>query len=206
MIDIIAFDGDDTLWHCERLYAQAAGKFKRLFSNCHDPEWVGQRLSEIEIANLSDYGYGFKSFALSMIETAIEISDGPVPSDLLRQTIDIARQIQRADVQLVTFAEDTLAELSATYPLMLITKGDFIEQARKVTGSGLAKYFRSTEIIGEKSAETYQEVLARRHVNPRRFLMIGDSLRSWKGCAHPVQPHLVPRDDGLFHSGEGRIL
>ncbi len=178
MIDMIAFDGDDTLWHCQRLYTQATAQFKHLFSGRYDPEWVGRRLSEVENANLADYGYGFKSFALSMIETAVEISDGPVPGDLLRRTIDLARQIKRANVQLMAFAVETLAELSATYALMLITKGDFGEQTSKIRGSGLTQYLRAVDIVGEKSVQTYQEILARHHVDPRRFLMVGDSLHS----------------------------
>jgi putative hydrolase of the HAD superfamily len=178
MIDLIAFDGDDTLWNNETLYSHAKDRFQRLFSKTHPPEWVKLKLDEIEIHNLKDYGYGIKSFTLSMIEAALELSDSAINAGEMREVLHIARQMHQADVELFAHAEETLAKLSGAYPLMLITKGDTFEQERKIRRSGLARYFQHIEIIGDKSAETYLTILDKHHIDPHRFLMVGNSLRS----------------------------
>jgi len=177
-IDLIAFDADDTLWHNETLYVQATDSFKKLLSDFRSPERIERQLGETELRNIPDYGYGIKSFTLSMIETAIELSGGQVGGDAILEILDISRQMLNADVRLIEHVEETLAKLSSMYALMLITKGEVSEQERKVERSGLSRFFRYVEILSEKSAESYRRLLAKYGVDPGRFLMIGNSLRS----------------------------
>jgi putative hydrolase of the HAD superfamily len=178
MIEIIGFDADDTLWDNEILYSQAKDQFQDLVSPYGTPRQVRQRLDEIEERNVRHYGYGIKSFALSMIEAAIEISDGQIEASRLSKLIDIVKEMLRAEVKPLEPVEPTLAVLAQHYPLMLVTKGDFFEQHRKIERSGLAKYFRYIEIVIDKTPDTYRSVLAKYHLEPNRFLMVGNSLRS----------------------------
>lgn len=178
MIEIIGFDADDTLWHNETLYSQAKDQFQQLLSQYSNPGQVRRRLDEIEEWNVRHYGYGIKSFALSMVEAAIEISKGQIEAPRLSRILDIVKNMLNAEVQPLSAVEPTLAILAQQYPLMLITKGDFFEQQRKIERSGLAKYFRYIEIVVAKTPETYRGVLAKYHLEPQKFVMVGNSLRS----------------------------
>ncbi len=144
----------------------------------NDPQVAAQRLDTNEIATNPRYGYGIKSFALSMIETAIEISDSKVSAGEINDILDIIRTMLETEIELLEGVEETLAVLSQRYLLMLITKGDPSEQGRKISRSGLAKYFRHVEITGEKTKGTYQTILEKYHIQPGHFLMIGNSLKS----------------------------
>jgi putative hydrolase of the HAD superfamily len=178
VIDIIAFDGDDTLWHNEILYAAAQAEFRRLLAKHHPGEIVDQRLYETEMRNLEFYGYGIKSFTLSMIETAVDLADGQVTAAEIREILGIARKMLTADVRLLEHAESAVAQLAQSHTLMLITKGDLRDQKRKLVKSGLAPYFRHIEIVTNKTREEYDEILSKYQIDPARFLMVGDSLRS----------------------------
>jgi putative hydrolase of the HAD superfamily len=178
VIDIIEFDGDDSLWHNEILYAAAQAEYRRLLVKHHPGEIVDQRLYETEMRNLEFYGYGIKSFTLSMIETAVELTDGQVTADDVREILGIGRKMLTADVQLLEHAQETVAQLAQSHTLMLITKGDLRDQRRKLVKSGLAPYFRHIEIVTNKTREEYQEILSKYQIDPARFLMVGDSLRS----------------------------
>jgi len=178
MIEIIGFDADDTLWHNEILYSQAKDQFQELLTQYDNPEGVRQRLDEIEEWNVRHYGYGIKSFALSMVEAAIEISKGQIDGLRLSRVLDIVKEMLSAEVKPLGSVEPTLAILAQQFPLMLITKGDFFEQQRKIERSGLAKHFRYIEIVVDKTPETYRGVLAKYHLEPHKFLMVGNSLRS----------------------------
>jgi putative hydrolase of the HAD superfamily len=178
MIEIIAFDADDTLWHNETLYLRAQARFKQLLSDYHNPERIQQRLDEIEMRNIRYFGYGIKSFTLSMIETALELTDGSITGKEIQKILDIAKQMLTAEVDLFEQAEDTLDQLSSKYELMLITKGDSFEQERKVAGSGLTRYFKYIEIVANKTAEIYRGLLAKYSIDPTRFLMVGNSIKS----------------------------
>jgi putative hydrolase of the HAD superfamily len=178
MIEIIGFDADDTLWHNEILYSQAKDQFQVLLAPYGDPERVRQRLDEIEEWNVRHYGYGIKSFALSMVEAAIEISHGQIEAPRLSRILDIVKEMLSAEVKPLEPVEPTLAVLAQQFPLMLITKGDFFEQHRKIERSGLAKYFRYIEIVVDKTPETYRGVLVKYHLEPQKFLMVGNSMRS----------------------------
>lgn len=176
--EVIAFDADDTLWHNERLFVDAQARFKALLARYHEPEWIGERLYDAEVRNLPHFGYGIKAFALSMIETAVELTEGRVSGRDIQAVVDIAREMIAADIELLEHAAETVARLADTYTLMLITKGDLRDQEAKVARSGLAPYFRHVEVVSEKTAETYAGLLRRHAIAPARFLMVGNSLRS----------------------------
>jgi len=178
LFDMIAFDADDTLWHNESLYTTAQARFRQILAPYCCAERADQKLYETEIRNLVCYGYGIKAFALSMIEASIELSNGRITSQEIQQLLDLAKGMLAADVQLVEHAQSTVCRLSASYPLMIITKGDLRDQEAKVERSGLRPYFRYIEIVADKTREAYAAILARHNLAPERFLMVGNSLRS----------------------------
>lgn len=178
LFDCIAFDADDTLWHNEHLYLNTADAFKHLLAPYAPPERVAERLNEVEIDNLGCYGYGIKAFALSLIETAIDLSDGRITGAEIRRVIDLARAMLAAEVHLLDHAEATVKALAARYPLMVITKGDPLDQEAKVRRSGLAPYFRYVEVVADKTRDIYAAILSKYRLDPARFLMVGNSLRS----------------------------
>jgi putative hydrolase of the HAD superfamily len=135
-------------------------------------------LDQTEVRNIEHYGYGIKSFSLSMIETAVEVSNGQIDGDVIGELIAIAKQMLSANVDLIEGAKETLEKLSLKYDLMLITKGDSYEQERKIERSGIADYFRYLEVVGEKSEASYRKILGQYNLDPGRFLMVGNSLRS----------------------------
>lgn len=175
---IIAFDADDTLWHNERLYQAAQAKLRTLLAGYVPAEQMDEHLYQVEMKNIEHFGYGIKAFALSMIETAIEMTEGRITARAIQQIIDSAREMLLADVELLDHVDETLAVLSADHALMLITKGDLRDQETKLARSGLAQHFRFVEIVSDKNVETYRAILARHHVEPSQFLMVGNSLRS----------------------------
>ncbi|HXV42349.1 MAG TPA: HAD family hydrolase [Anaerolineae bacterium] len=176
--EVIAFDADDTLWHNERLYISAQTKFKQLLAHYHSPEWIDERLYQTEMRNLQHFGYGIKAFALSMIETAVELTEGRITGGDIQTIIDSAKAMVAADVELLEYVAETIADLADRYALMLITKGDLRDQELKIARSGLARHFRHIEIVSDKSRESYELLLQRHGIAPERFLMVGNSLRS----------------------------
>ncbi len=178
MIDVIAFDADDTLWHNETLFSMTQEKFVRLLVNYHNTEWIEQRLYATELRNLQYFGYGIKGFTLSMIETAIELTDGQIQGREIQRIIDTAREMLRAPVQLLEHVGEVISRLAAVYPLMLITKGDLFDQETKIAQSGLADYFTHIEILHEKSETTYRTLFKKYQIDPQRFMMVGNSLKS----------------------------
>ena len=178
MIEIIGFDADDTLWNNEHLYHRAKLDFCQLMASYTESQLAKDHLDEMEVRNIPYYGYGIKSFGLSMIEAATDVSAGQVRGDEIQQILAIIKGMLTAEVEFVPVAEHTLAELSNSYDLMLITKGDLFEQESKIERSGVAQYFRYLEIVGEKSEDTYRMILGKYNLDPERFLMVGNSLRS----------------------------
>jgi putative hydrolase of the HAD superfamily len=156
MFDIIAFDADDTLWHNERLYSRAQDKLAGILAGYDINEKVREELYAREVQNIPIYGYGIKSFALSMIELSIELTGGRLRAD------DVA----------------TIIELSKSFDLMVITKGDLLDQESKLKRSGIDKYFRWIEIVSEKTEEVYSSIFNKYRIEPKRFLMVGNSLKS----------------------------
>ena len=176
--ETIAFDADDTLWHHERLYVNAQARFRQLLSHYQRPEWIDERLYQTEMHNLQHFGYGIKAFALSMIETALELTENRISGVDIQTIIDMAKAMLAADIELLEHAAETVATLAETYPLMVITKGDLRDQETKMARSGLAPYFRHVEIVSDKSRTSYAALLQRHTMAPSRFLMVGNSLRS----------------------------
>jgi len=179
VFDIIALDADDTLWDNESFYIDAKEEFVDLLQ-IYEPDTarVKARLEHIEEANVAIYGYGIKSFLLSMVEAALDVSDGLISGEHLQDVIDLGRYMLSSPVQVFPHTEETLAALAQKWGLMLITKGDVFEQSQKIERTGLAKYFRIVEIVGLKTPEVYAGLLQRHKIDPRRFLMVGNSLRS----------------------------
>ncbi len=178
MFELIAFDADDTLWHNESRYSKAKEDFATLLTAYQAPEQSKAILDEIEVRNITLYGYGMKSFTLSMIEAAIALSNGAISGGELRSILDLARQVLTADVELFPHVQATIHHLAQYHPLMLITKGDASEQESKVQRSGLRQYFRLIEIVHEKTISTYQTILEKYHIPAESFVMVGNSLRS----------------------------
>jgi putative hydrolase of the HAD superfamily len=178
MIDLIAFDADDTLWHNETLYASVQKQFQDLLAPYGSPQEVEAALYRTEMANLAEFGYGIKSFTLSMIETAVQMSGGSIPAHDLLKIVDYAKTMIRAEVQLLEGVTDTIAQLARHYDLMLVTKGDLLDQERKLSRSGLLEHFKHIEIVSDKTPERYAALLVRHSLAPERFLMVGNSLRS----------------------------
>jgi putative hydrolase of the HAD superfamily len=175
---VIAFDADDTLWHNERLYVEAQSRFKKLLAPYHSPEWIDERLYQAELRNLGHFGYGIKGFALSMIETAVELTEGRIAGAQIQTIIDIAKSMLSAEVELLEHVAETIPLLAQRYPLMLITKGDLRDQEIKIARSSLGQHFKWVEIVSEKNPASYATLLRRHAIPPEQFLMVGNSLRS----------------------------
>lgn len=175
---VIAFDADDTLWHNERLYVEAQSRFKKLLAPYHSPEWIDERLYQAELRNLGHFGYGIKGFALSMIETAVELTEGRIAGSEIQTIIDIAKGMLSAEVELLEHVAETISLLAQRYPLMLITKGDLRDQEIKIARSSLGQHFKWVEIVSEKNPASYAALLMRHAIPPERFLMVGNALRS----------------------------
>jgi putative hydrolase of the HAD superfamily len=175
---IIAFDADDTLWENEVYYRRMRARFVELLSPHADPVLAGRRLDALEMDNVHWYGYGIKSFTLSMIETALELTSGQSPGSVVRSILGFGREMLSHPVELFEGVEQVLAELKPFYTLALVTKGDLLEQGRKVQRSGLASYFDRVEIVHEKTPQGYREMLERHQIPPAAFLMVGNSLKS----------------------------
>ncbi len=178
MFDLIAFDADDTLWHNESLYAEVQRKLEGLLQPYAARQTVEQRLYQTEMRNLPLYGYGIKGFALSMIETAIELTQGQIAATDIRRIIGFAQEMLAADVDLFEYVEETLSALAGRYPLMLITKGDLRDQQAKLVRSRIEGFFQHVEVVSDKTEKTYAGLLDRVGVAPERFLMVGNSMRS----------------------------
>lgn len=178
MLDLIAFDADDTLWHNEPLYLNSEEKLKDLLSLYADAELVSKRLLETEMKNIHVYGYGIKSFTLSMIETAIGLSRGEITATEILQIIGFAKEMLTSEVQLLEHAAETVRTLSEVHRLMMITKGDLRDQEYKLASSGLEACFQFIEIVTEKDERTYEDILTKYEVRPDRFLMVGNSIKS----------------------------
>ena len=177
-IKVVAFDGDDTLWHNETHFHFTQSALRDLL-RAHAPEAdVDARLFATEMANLSLYGYGIKSFTLSMIETAIEVTEGRIPAADLKVVLDWGKRMLREPTELLEGVLETLLEVSKKHQVLLITKGDLFDQESKLARSGLAERFAGVEILSEKNVDAYRNVLTRRGIKPANFVMVGNSLRS----------------------------
>lgn len=176
--DVIAFDGDDTLWHNESIFSLTQEEFRALLQPYAPAGEIDARLFATETRNLALFGYGIKAFMLSMIETAIELTNGRIPASAIQTIIDHGKAMLAHPVELLPGVRETVERLAATHRLMLITKGDLFDQEGKIARSGLGDHFWRIEVVSEKDVATYRRVLARHEIAPERFVMIGNSLRS----------------------------
>jgi putative hydrolase of the HAD superfamily len=178
ILTTIGFDADDTLWQNEHFFRLTGKRFAELLSAHADPGILSERLLEAERRNVRHYGFGIKGFMLSMIETAIDTTEGRVPAAVISEILAAGREMLVHPVELLPHAREVLEQLSADYRLVLITKGDLFDQERKVAESGLGEYFHAVEIVGDKDRATYDRLFRRHGGDPRRSMMIGNSLRS----------------------------
>ncbi|MEM6719980.1 MAG: HAD family hydrolase [Bacteroidota bacterium] len=177
-IKVIAFDADDTLWVNETYFRDAEHKFAKLLSAYETENKIDQELFKMEMKNLSLYGYGIKGFVLSMVESAIELSNGRISNKVLSEILTIGKQMIDMPVELLDGIEDVLETLSKKYRLLVLTKGDLLDQERKLEKSGLSKYFHHVEVMSDKKEKNYTDLLEHLEIDVNEFLMIGNSLRS----------------------------
>jgi putative hydrolase of the HAD superfamily len=177
-LDLIAFDADDTLWHNLIHFDAAEREFGQMFSDYLQAQEATARIMAAERRNIPLYGFGVKSFTLSMIETAIEISGGKVEATRISKLMDMGRDMLDHDIKLLPHAEDALKSLHGNFKLLLITKGDLHHQERKVLASGLAHYFVGIEIVSDKKPHTYEKICKRYGGTPARTMMAGNSIKS----------------------------
>ncbi|SDH87759.1 putative hydrolase of the HAD superfamily [Chryseobacterium taeanense] len=177
-INTIAFDADDTLWINETYFQEAEMSFCRLLENYMPHESVARELYGTEMRNLHLYGYGVKGFMLCMMETAGRISNGNAPLSIMNKVIDIGHDLLQKPVELLEGVPETLEHLQGKYRLVVATKGDLLDQERKLRKSGLEKYFHHIEIMSDKKKSDYQKLIKHLDCTPESFLMIGNSIKS----------------------------
>ena len=177
-IKVIGFDADDTLWVNETFFRDAEKAFGKLLSRFETPNKIDQELFKIEMQNLPLYGYGIKAFVLSMLEAALQISNHKLQPSDLQAILEIGKQMISHPVKVLDGVTQTLKALEHRYRLILITKGDLLDQERKLKKSDLAHYFHHIEVVSEKNEENYSGLLNQLNIKPSEFLMIGNSLKS----------------------------
>ena len=177
-IKVIGFDADDTLWVNETYFREAELEFARLLSHYETANKIDQELFKMEMKNLPLYGYGIKGFVLSMVEMALELSNQNVSSLTVQAILNIGKDMLNKPVELLEGVEEVLKLLSRKYRLILVTKGDLLDQERKLEKSGLTDFFHHIEVLSDKKEDNYSNLLNHLDINPSEFLMIGNSLKS----------------------------
>jgi len=174
----IAFDADDTLWQNERFYRLTQERFADLLRDFTEPDHLMARLLEAERRNLGHYGYGIKGFMLSMIETAIEVTDKRVPASVIAELLDAGQDMLRHPIELLPHAEEAVRSVADQFHVLLITKGDLLDQERKLAQSGLGDLFDGVEIVSEKTPTIYNRIFDTHADGADRAMMVGNSMRS----------------------------
>ncbi|MDB4402242.1 HAD family hydrolase [Algibacter sp.] len=177
-IKVIGFDADDTLWVNETYFREAEKKFTNLLSQYETPNKIDQELFRMEMDNLPLYGYGVKAFTLSMVESALELSNYNISTKTIEAILNIGKDMLNKPVELLEGVEEVLKVLSKKYRLILATKGDLLDQEQKLEKSGLTDYFHHIEVLSDKKEANYSKLLNHLDINPSEFLMIGNSLKS----------------------------
>lgn len=210
----IAFDADDTLWQNEQFFRLTQDRFSDLLADYVEKDHLHERLIAAERRNLGHYGFGVKGFVLSMIETAIDVSDGRVHANVIRELIDAGQDMLQHPIHLMPHAQDTVARLASEFQLLLITKGDLLDQERKLAQSGLGDYFDGVEIVSNKTPAIYAEIFMRHGGTATQAMMVGNSMRSdvipaiEAGCWGVYVPHeltwdleqaTAPKNHAKFH-------
>ncbi|MER8501026.1 HAD family hydrolase [Mesorhizobium sp. M1142] len=174
----IGFDADDTLWQNEQFFRMTEKRFAALLADHAEEDRISARLLETEKRNLAVYGFGIKGFTLSMIETAIEVTEGQVPASTIAEILAAGREMLSHPIEPLPYARETVEKLAGAYRLVLITKGDLFDQERKLAQSGLGALFHAVEIVSDKSAATYSRIFSRHGDGPEKGMMVGNSLKS----------------------------
>jgi putative hydrolase of the HAD superfamily len=177
-VDVVAFDGDDTLWHNETIFSMTQERYEALLEPYVDPDHLHSRMLETERRNVEIFGYGIKGFTLSMVETAIDITEGRVTTDEIRTILDFGKEMLHHPTELLEGARDAIVVTASWARVLLITKGDLFDQESKLARSGLGDLFDAIEIVSEKDDARYRRVLSQHDVAPERFVMVGNSMRS----------------------------
>ena len=178
VLQVVAFDADDTLWHNERVFQLTQERFVDLLKDHADADHLAERLLEAERRNLGHYGYGIKGFVLSMIECALEVTDQRVPGSVVAKLLEAGQDMLAHPIELLPQAEEAVTRAAETHRIWMITKGDLLDQERKLAQSGLGELFDTVEIVSEKDVPTYQGLFSRHSVAADRVLMTGNSMRS----------------------------
>jgi putative hydrolase of the HAD superfamily len=174
----VAFDADDTLWHNEQFFRLTHARFCELLAEHADADTLDRRLLEAEKRNIGHYGFGIKGFVLSMIETAIEVTDQKVPASVIAQLVEAGREMLRHPIELLPHAREAVETAAERYRVLLITKGDLLDQERKLAQSGLGELFDGVEIVSDKTPEVYARIFARHGEGAERAMMVGNSMKS----------------------------
>ncbi len=178
-IKVIGFDADDTLWVNETYFRETEEQFASLLEGYETKNKIDQELFKMEIKNLELYGYGIKGFVLSMIESALDLSNHKLPQETLSKILELGKTMLRQPVELLDGIEDVLQALEQKgYRLIVLTKGDLLDQERKLEKSGLSKYFHHVEVLSDKKESNYKNLLEHLEINVKEFLMVGNSLKS----------------------------
>jgi putative hydrolase of the HAD superfamily len=178
MFKVIAFDADDTLWVNEPYFQATEHQFCSLLTDFLPEKNVSEVLLQNEIRNIPIYGYGIKGFALSMIETALQVSNNQIDTIRIAKVLALAKEMLNQEIELLDGVKEVLEKLEGKYRLVLATKGDLLDQERKLQRSGLEKYFHHIEIMSEKDEKGYKKLIQHLDIQPNEFLMIGNSLKS----------------------------
>jgi len=177
-IKVIAFDADDTLWVNETYFRDAEKQFAKLLSQYETENKIDQELFKLEIQNLVLYGYGIKGFMLSMVECALKLSNYTIHQKVIEEILNIGKEMLDKPIELLDGVEEVLQSLQGKYKLIVATKGDLLDQERKLEKSGLIQYFHHTEVMSEKKVQDYRKLVKHLDIEPQELLMIGNSLKS----------------------------
>ncbi|MCH2035131.1 MAG: HAD family hydrolase [Tenacibaculum sp.] len=177
-IKVIAFDADDTLWVNETYFRDAENEFAQLLNDYETENKIHQELFKKEIENLKHYGYGVKGFMLSMIECALELSNNQIDPKTINKILEIGKEMLEKPIELLDGVEEVLKSLYGKYKLIVATKGDLLDQERKLERSGILKYFHHVEVMSEKKVPDYKKLMGHLDIDPSELLMIGNSLKS----------------------------
>ena len=178
MLKTLCFDADDTLWHNERFFQMTQAHFATLLADYVESDHLADSLLAAERRNLGRYGFGIKGFVLSMIETALDVTDRQVPGHVIAEIIAAGQDMLAHPIELLPGVEDTITALAPDYQLLLITKGDLLDQERKIAQSGLGEMFDGVEIVSDKSSAAYIDIFSRHQIPPDTTLMAGNSMKS----------------------------
>ncbi|MFK7812594.1 MAG: HAD family hydrolase [Maribacter sp.] len=177
-IKVVGFDADDTLWVNETYFRDAEEQFASLLDGFETKNKIDQELFKMEMKNLETYGYGIKGFILSMVESALEISNNTVSQATITKLLDLGKEMISHPVELLDGVKEVLNALENKYRLIVLTKGDLLDQERKIERSGLSKYFHHIEVLSDKKEVNYLNLLEHLEIDVKEFLMIGNSLKS----------------------------